>query len=79
MEDNAARTTTEMREDDKRGAYKCGIMGVEDKVIGGYGWRTIAVVGMRDNGDSGDRDTGIWIQPRKRHGTGDRSNTGRWK
>ena len=32
-------------------------MGMADKVVGGYKWRTVAVVEMRYNRGSGDRDT----------------------
>ena len=47
------------------------------KVRGVYGRRAIAVVEMRDNEDSGDRDTVIWIRRQRRRGTGNRRDAGR--
>ena len=37
-------------------------MGMVDKVGGGNGRRTIVVVEMRENGDSGERDSDRWIR-----------------
>ena len=42
-------------------------MGMADKVGFVDGMRTITVVEMWDNGDSGDRDTGRWIRRLRRH------------